>query len=67
MKETFNFKTYNSADFVDKSASEIKNIIQELLKGSETITIAISGGSSPLPIYKKLSEYKIDWNRIFFF
>ena len=67
MKEIFNFKTYNSADFVDKSALELKNIIQELLQDSETITIAISGGSSPLPIYKKLSEYKIDWNRISFF
>jgi 6-phosphogluconolactonase len=61
MKEIFNFKTYNSADFVDKSALELKNIIQKLLQDSDTISIAISGGSSPLPIYK------IEWNRIFFF
>lgn len=67
MKEIFNFKTYNSADFVDKSALELKNIIQELLQDSDTITIAISGGSSPLPIYKKLIDYKIEWNRVLFF
>jgi 6-phosphogluconolactonase len=67
MKEIFNFKTYNSDDFVDKSALELKNIIQKLLQDSDTISIAISGGSSPLPIYKKLTDYKIEWNRIFFF
>jgi 6-phosphogluconolactonase len=67
MEGIFNFKTFNSADFVDKSALELKNIIQELLQDSDTITIAVSGGSSPLPVYKKLSDYKIEWNRIIFF
>lgn len=67
MEGIFNFKTFNSADFVDKSALELKNIIQELLQDSDTITIAVSGGSSPLPVYKKLSDCKIEWNRIIFF
>ena len=43
MEGIFNFKTFNSADFVDKSALELKNIIQELLQDSDTITIALSG------------------------
>jgi 6-phosphogluconolactonase len=67
MKEIANFKTYNSEDFVAKSALELKKIIDELLLDSAIITIALSGGSTPLPIYEKLSSLKIKWNRILFF
>jgi len=62
-----NIKGIRTEDFIENSANEIKNIIEELLKEFKTISIALSGGNSPLPIYNRLSTYNLDWKRIKFF
>jgi len=62
-----NIKGIRTEDFIENSANEIKNIIEELLKEFKTISIALSGGNSPLPIYNRLSIYNLDWKRIKFF
>lgn len=62
-----NIKTFNSEEFVEKAAEELKNILQERLKQSTFITVALSGGNSPLPVYERLSKFHLDWNRIIFF
>ncbi len=54
-------------DFVDVATKEIYTTILELLDKRETINIALSGGSTPIPILEKLKEETLDWKRISFF
>jgi len=61
------FTTFNPEEFVDRSANALMEIIVELLKNTDQISIALSGGNSPLPVYKKLASFKLDWERIKFF
>lgn len=67
MSSPVNIHTYNSDEFVEEAANALKSQIEKLLKESELITIALSGGSSPLPVYEKLGSFNLDWNRILFF
>lgn len=67
MNKLFNIKTFNSNEFANNSAQTLKTIIEEQLKESKVINIVLSGGKSPLPIYKKLSSFKLEWERINFF
>ncbi|MGB0879389.1 MAG: 6-phosphogluconolactonase [Polaribacter sp.] len=67
MNKLSNLKTFSSDEFINNSALALKNSIEELLENSSTITIALSGGNSPLPVYEKLSTFELEWNRITFF
>lgn len=67
MNKPFNIKTFRSSEFTNNAALALKNSIEELLENAATITIALSGGNSPLPIYEKLSTFELEWNRIIFF
>ncbi|MDT0558057.1 6-phosphogluconolactonase [Ichthyenterobacterium sp. W332] len=59
--------TFSPDEFVHKSSKVLESIILDLLKEEKAINIALSGGSSPLPIYELLSTYKLDWKRISFY
>lgn len=59
--------SFKEENFTDESALVIKDLIESLLIENNTVNIALSGGNSPLPIYKKLSEFDLNWNRIKFF
>lgn len=67
MSSPLHIHTYNSDVFVEEAANALKSQIEKLLEQSELITIALSGGSSPLPVYEKLGSFDLDWNRILFF
>ncbi len=67
MNKLFNIKTFSSNQFINSSAEVLKTIIEEQLKESEFITIALSGGNSPLPVYETLSTFELEWRRIIFF
>ena len=60
-------KTFDSNKFIDSAAHELKIAIEELLQESDLINIALSGGSSPLPVYEKLATFNLEWDRIVFF
>lgn len=62
-----NIKTFKPDEFVVESSKILKTIINDLLQEDNTINIALSGGSSPLPIYEALSTQNLDWNRINFY
>ena len=50
-------------DFVSKATSAIESFIENQEK--DTIRIALSGGSSPKPVYEKLADSKqIDWSKV---
>ena len=61
---TDSFKTENYA--LD-AAELLRTTINELLQRKFNVSIALSGGSSPLPIYKALSRFDLAWDRISFF
>lgn len=56
---------------IDKSDFNrfVKNIILEILKKSHSkkLSIALSGGTTPLPILKLLSTEDVSWGNISFF
>ena len=54
-------------NFNADSSNFIKNQINLLLNKKNQINIALSGGSTPLPVLSNLKENKIEWNRINFF
>lgn len=43
---------------------EITNCLQEDIKNHGRATLLLSGGGTPKNLYKKLSEAKIDWNKV---
>ena len=59
--------SFKPENYVIESANLIGQFIQLLIKEKTQISIALSGGNSPLPIYKKLSLLELDWDRIKFF
>ena len=62
-----NIITFNPDEFAIESSKILKDLINSLLNEKSTISIALSGGNSPLPIYKILSTYNLDWKRIQFY
>jgi len=58
----------NIEDFDIFSANIIADAIKNLLAGnSNEISIALSGGNTPMPILNILKDINIDWSRISFF
>jgi len=58
---------YQLTEFDDVAVREVSNTIKLLLEGKKVIHIALSGGSTPLPILEKLKDEVLDWERIYFF
>ena len=45
-------------------ASDIAFVIESAIDARGSAVIALSGGKTPIPIYAKLAEAKIDWKRV---
>ncbi len=61
-------KTSSSAEFITTAVQCLTDAILVLQRDGKTVTIGLSGGSTPKPVYEKLSvEKKIDWSRVCFF
>ncbi len=65
--KSINITTFNRNSFVLNSVKIIRELIQDLTQNYDEINIALSGGNSPLPIYKKLATTNLDWEKINFF
>lgn len=58
-------KTSTPAEFITTAVQCLTDAILAAQQGGKTVTIGLSGGSTPKPIYEKLSaEKKIDWKRV---
>ena len=44
---------------------QIQNILKNSIEENGQATLLVCGGSSPLKIFKELSESDIDWNKVF--
>jgi 6-phosphogluconolactonase len=50
-----------------KAAGLIMDMAKRSIRQKGYFTLAVSGGSDPVPTYKNLAKSKIDWSRIFIF
>ncbi|MBR0551222.1 6-phosphogluconolactonase [Stakelama marina] len=56
---------YDSADeMAEAVAGDVRFIIESALDARGGAVIALPGGKTPLPIYDKLAEAKLDWKRV---
>lgn len=60
-------KRFTEGTYNDSVCNEIESKLISLLKQSDTIHVALSGGNTPLPILKLLAERKMNWNKIQFY
>ncbi len=56
---------YDDADeMADAVAGDIGFVIESAIDARGAAVIALAGGKTPLPIYEKLVQQKIDWKRV---
>lgn len=67
MKNNFKQFLLKEKEFNAFSAKFLHEILKKLSKNKKKISIALSGGSTPLPILNILSEFKLDWECFNFF
>lgn len=62
-----NIQSFSPEEFVNQSTAILVKLIQDLTSEKSIINIALSGGSSPMPIYEKLRFSDLKWDCINFF
>ena len=67
MKNNFKQKILKEKEFDSFSAEFLYNTLKALSKNKKNISIALSGGSTPLTILSILKEYKLNWEYFNFF
>jgi 6-phosphogluconolactonase len=67
MKNNFKQNILKEKGFDSFSAEFLYNTLQTLSENKNNISIALSGGSTPLPILSILKEYKLNWEYFNFF
>ena len=60
-----NFRTLkNKTDLVDLAATIIASRLQEDINIAGTASLLVSGGSTPGPVYEKLAETALPWDKV---
>ncbi|PLV59880.1 6-phosphogluconolactonase [Thermotoga sp. KOL6] len=54
-------------NFVDFVTEKIVGKMKELLREKEKIFVVLAGGNTPIPVYEKLGESNLPWEKIHFF
>ena len=67
MKNNFSQNVVKEEEFDSYSARFLYHILKSLSENKKKISIALSGGSTPLPILSILKEYKLNWEYFNFF
>jgi len=67
MKSSFNQIVINAKDFNSFAADFLYKCLKTLSEKKANISVALSGGSTPLPILSKLREYNLNWEYFNFF
>jgi 6-phosphogluconolactonase len=67
MKNNFKQNILKEKEFDSFSADFLYNTLKTLSENKKNISIALSGGSTPLPILSILKEYKLNWEYFNFF
>jgi len=67
MKNNFKQNILKEKEFDSFSAEFLYNTLKTLSENKKNISIALSGGSTPLPILSILKKYKLNWENFNFF
>jgi 6-phosphogluconolactonase len=67
MKNNFKQNILKEKEFDSFSAEFLYNTLKTLSENKKNISIALSGGSTPLPILSILKQYKLNWEYFNFF
>ena len=59
--------THGCAAAAEACAHHIIALLEEALSGRQFATLAISGGSTPKPMFRRLAASRFAWNRIHLF
>lgn len=54
----------NNTTLVDELAQRIAEILTEAIRQNGQATMAVSGGSTPIPLFEKLSTVVMDWSKV---
>jgi len=54
----------DAGEMADAVAGDIAFVIESAIDARGACVIALSGGKTPIPIYAKLAETKLDWKRV---
>jgi len=65
MMELQTFK--NTDEYAKEAAKSIESAILGGLKDKKSVRVALSGGTSPLPVFKALMNCDIPWSRVYLF
>lgn len=57
----------NPEELASRAATEFTRLVKEAILERGSFTVALSGGSTPLRLYKHLLDAAIDWDRGFFY
>jgi len=58
------FNIYDRGDIVEQAAQAIAAILREAIKTQGHASLMVSGGSSPKPLYSRLSKAKLAWSKV---
>lgn len=58
--ETFN----SNAELVQAFSEKIKSLLQQAIAEKGRASLVVSGGRTPLPLFKTLSETDLDWSKV---
>ena len=67
MQNNFKKKVVKEKDFESYSAEFLYKTLKTLSENKKNISIALSGGSTPLPILSLLKDYELNWEYFNFF
>lgn len=67
MKDNLGYKIFRSEIYPNSCANFLYEKISKSLDEKEKLFIALSGGSTPMPILKLLKEFPLEWERLVFF
>jgi 6-phosphogluconolactonase len=61
------FQAPDAAQAAEACAHHVIAVIEERLAGQEYMSLAVSGGSTPKPLFEQLAHSKISWDRVHLF
>ncbi|MGK6319734.1 6-phosphogluconolactonase [Sphingomonas sp. DT-204] len=54
----------DAAEMAEAVAGDLAFVIESAIDARGTAVIALAGGKTPLPIYERLAETRLDWSRV---
>jgi len=54
----------NTAALVKKLAARIRDVLSESLRRQDRASLAVSGGTTPVPLFEALSHIDLEWSRV---